>query len=214
MDHADLVSGLRPNGRLRAVVATALIYLALVAGLVVQRSDPAFGARFGQNQVHVLLLGLSLFGIALLGRGAIRETFGRRPSAGWIAIALGVALVALAVSHAWVRAVLPETSSASRGTSLWWHAALLALFVAYSEELLFRGVLWAALARRSSTWLRPLLQTSALFAIAHVIGPAGIAEVPHRAVAGLLLGLLRAKSQSLWPAVHAHFCLDLIVFTT
>ncbi|MCA8972109.1 MAG: CPBP family intramembrane metalloprotease [Planctomycetes bacterium] len=195
----------------RALFATIVIYVGLVIGLLGARSEAS--ALFGKNPVPVLLLVLAVAGLFVLGRGAISEAFGRRPSATWLAIGLAVALVALTISALWVGNALEKPIRLGGLSRIAWQSLAVALIAAYSEELLFRGVLWTAIARRSTTMLRPLIQTSAIFAIAHVIGPAGLAELPHRAIAGVLFGLLRWKSDSLWPGMHAHFCVNAIVMT-
>jgi uncharacterized protein len=81
-------------------------------------------------------------------------------------------------------------------------AALVALglFVPLCEELLFRGLGFAALHR----YAVPVTATA--FAIAH-----GLPELlPPVFVAGLMLGELRRRTGSLWPGVAAHASVNLI----
>jgi membrane protease YdiL (CAAX protease family) len=81
-------------------------------------------------------------------------------------------------------------------------AALLALgrFVPLCEELLFRGLGFAAIDR----FAVPITATA--FAIAH-----GLPELlPPVFVAGLVLGALRRRTGSLWPGVTAHATVNLI----
>ena len=68
--------------------------------------------------------------------------------------------------------------------------------------------LWTALERVSRSWLKPLVQTSVLFALLHLVRPGGFHALPYFFVAGLLLGIVRLRSGSLVPAVHAHFVVD------
>jgi membrane protease YdiL (CAAX protease family) len=81
-------------------------------------------------------------------------------------------------------------------------AALVALglFVPLCEELLFRGLGFAAISR----YAVPITATA--FAIAH-----GLPELlPPVFVAGLVLGELRRRTGSLWPGVCAHAAVNLI----
>jgi membrane protease YdiL (CAAX protease family) len=81
-------------------------------------------------------------------------------------------------------------------------AALLALglFVPLCEELLFRGLGFAAIGRYA------VPATATAFAIAH-----GLPELlPPAFVAGLALGELRRRTGSLWPGVFAHAAVNLI----
>jgi uncharacterized protein len=81
-------------------------------------------------------------------------------------------------------------------------AALVALglFVPLCEELLFRGLGFAAIER----FAVPVTATA--FAVAH-----GLPELlPPVFVAGLVLGELRRRTGSLWPGVAAHSAVNLI----
>ncbi|MDX6534976.1 MAG: protease family protein [Gaiellales bacterium] len=71
---------------------------------------------------------------------------------------------------------------------------ILGLLTPLCEELLFRGLIFAALGRFA------VLGSAVLFALAH-----GIPElIPPVLVAGLVLGELRRRTGSLWPGVVAH----------
>jgi membrane protease YdiL (CAAX protease family) len=75
----------------------------------------------------------------------------------------------------------------------------LALVPAVAEELLFRGVAWAA-------WRPRLGTTGAIVATAIAFGlyHGSIHRFAIVAFAGLLLGVVRASSGSLWPAIAFH----------
>jgi len=77
---------------------------------------------------------------------------------------------------------------------------VLGLFVPLCEELLFRGLGFAAIDRY------PIPITATAFAIAHAL-PALLLPV---FVAGLVLGELRRRTRSLWPGVAAHAAVNLI----
>jgi len=76
----------------------------------------------------------------------------------------------------------------------------LAMLSGFAEELCFRGALWPHLG---------LVGTTMLFAIAHVVPVRSLAGYPiFAAFAGLLLGILREETGSIWPAVVAHMTIN------
>lgn len=196
--------------RIAALLTVLWVCAALLGGLVWIFAHPETEA-LGRNPVAVLLLGVAFVGVALLGRGSFREAWGRRPSTVWLAVAPLTGVLILAVSVAWVRFVRDDAIFASRELGSIGMLIATTALVAYTEEFLFRGVLWAALVRRSRGLLLPIAQTSMLFAIAHIFGAGTLAEIPHRLVAGVVLALLRASSGSLWPCLHVHFFVNLSV---
>lgn len=72
------------------------------------------------------------------------------------------------------------------------------------EELLFRGVLLSSLARHvGSGWA--IVLTAAMFACVHLPDLSFLwYALPNLALLGLVLGWLRVRSGSIWPAVLAH----------
>jgi membrane protease YdiL (CAAX protease family) len=97
---------------------------------------------------------------------------------------------------------LTPTRTPQGGEWLTLAAALIALglFVPLCEELLFRGLGFSAIYR----FAVPITATA--FAIAH-----GLPELlPPVFVAGLALGELRRRTESLWPGVAAHASVNLI----
>ncbi|GAB3784167.1 CPBP family intramembrane glutamic endopeptidase [Dyella agri] len=78
------------------------------------------------------------------------------------------------------------------------------------EELLFRGVLLSALLRRLRTaWA--VLASAALFALVHLPDLRWLwYALPNLALLGVVLAWLRLRSGSLWPAVIAHACNNLL----
>lgn len=71
---------------------------------------------------------------------------------------------------------------------------ILGLLTPVCEELLFRGLIFAALGRFA------VLGSAALFAVAHAIPEL----IPPVFVAGLVLGELRRRTGSIWPGVAVH----------
>ncbi|MHC4939260.1 MAG: lysostaphin resistance A-like protein [Planctomycetota bacterium] len=79
-------------------------------------------------------------------------------------------------------------------------AIWLALLSGLAEELLFRGALWPHLG---------LIGGAVLFGILHTIPVRALAGYPIFAfLAGIVLGLLREQSGSIWPAVVCHFTVN------
>lgn len=72
------------------------------------------------------------------------------------------------------------------------------------EELLFRGVLLSAIARFTGNNMAIVL-TAAIFACVHLPDLSFLwYALPNLMLLGLLLGWLRVRSGSIWPAVFAH----------
>jgi membrane protease YdiL (CAAX protease family) len=88
----------------------------------------------------------------------------------------------------------------SGGRPLYADLFALALAPAIAEELLFRGALWDVAERRAGT-IAAVIVAAVAFAIYH--------GSPHRfapvLVAGVVLGIVRARSRSLVPAIACHF---------
>lgn len=78
--------------------------------------------------------------------------------------------------------------------------AVVVLAAPLFEELIFRGLLWDAFEESGGPWVAWLL-TSVLFAGYHVV-PIHVISVFST---GALIGLLRLFTQSIWPAIFAHF---------
>ena len=76
------------------------------------------------------------------------------------------------------------------------------------EEWICRGVLFVALLRVTSV-RNTIVVSALLFALMHGL-EAYLVSVPHRFVAGLVFGYLRARTGSLVPCVIAHFVNNLL----
>lgn len=171
------------------------------------------------------LVGLATVGATLLPsrpneglqsmRARIRDAFALRvPRVGWILTAATAAITAGWLS-AWIfEALLPWAPEGYEPTLVLVQEQLLhggsasgramlllsiLLTAPLFEELVFRGYLWAALAR-SGTSLVPLLGTSVLFAAFHQEPLQSIALLPT----AFFLGWLRWVTDSVWPSVAAH----------
>ncbi|MYM64205.1 CPBP family intramembrane glutamic endopeptidase [Pseudomaricurvus sp. HS19] len=92
------------------------------------------------------------------------------------------------------------------------------LMVGVSEELMFRGVLFRALAASMSIW-RAIIVTTVLFGAVHTLnvfitGELGEALVQSVAatMSGLVLIAIVIRTGSIWPAITYHFLWDCLLF--
>lgn len=90
------------------------------------------------------------------------------------------------------------------------YLALNTLLVAISEEWMFRGILFRAMAARQRIWPAILL-TSVIFGSVHVLNSfsyGGLSQSVAQAIAatmtGLLLGALLIRTGSIWPPIALH----------
>jgi membrane protease YdiL (CAAX protease family) len=74
-----------------------------------------------------------------------------------------------------------------------------ALVAPVCEEVFFRGYLLPGIARSMHVWAA-IVVSSALFGIAH----ADLGSLAPLVVIGLLLGVVRYKTRSLWPSIFLH----------
>jgi membrane protease YdiL (CAAX protease family) len=125
----------------------------------------------------------------------------RLPSLSLALAGIGLGLVIVGVTHVGIRA-LPAVKRAGSllagilGPLTWKQALALAVFSGVGEELLFRGALWPHLG---------IFGTTFLFGLVHVIPRKQLWGYPLFALgAGLLLGLLRDASGSVFPPMLAH----------
>lgn len=88
-----------------------------------------------------------------------------------------------------------------------------ALFNAVTEEAVFRGVLYAAIARSSgSIWLTVIVQAFAFAALHFEMGfPNGWLGYVMVLVWGLILGYVRAQTRGLMAPIVAHVLADLVI---
>ncbi len=118
---------------------------------------------------------------------------------------IGIGLVIVALCHVGLRALNSVEIGAQGlariiGPISTKEAIYLAAMSAVGEELLFRGALWEHLG---------LIGTTFLFGLVHVIPRKDLWGYPLFAlVAGLLLGVLRESSGSVFPPILAHFTVN------
>ena len=131
-----------------------------------------------------------------------------------LALGLGVALDALALATG--RPVIPENlAPLFRGRDpLGWAAMGISTVLVGppTEEVLFRGLLYPALAVRVGPMLAVYL-VSLVFALLHLLTYGGTADqwfwIAQAFLVGLALTGLRARTRSLWPPILMHMALNL-----
>lgn len=199
-----------PPSTARPYLTVAVVYVCCVGGLlaIVQLCKTGQPLMTGFVLTRLVFLFTAVLAFVMLGRDSIGQVFGRRATGMWLAIGPAIGLLCYGINLLWflLSARMEGITVLYLGREVsFWTVVAGPLLVAYTEELVFRGVLWTALAKVSSSSIRPLIQTSVLFALIHLVNRGGFYELPHRFVSGLLLGWLRLKSGSLLPSVHAHF---------
>ena len=80
---------------------------------------------------------------------------------------------------------------------------LMAIYGPFSEELVFRGIVYQGYRKQGSAW-KAMILTALLFALMHM----NINQAMYAFVAGLMLILLMEATDSIWPSVLAHFCVN------
>jgi membrane protease YdiL (CAAX protease family) len=147
-------------------------------------------------------------------RSRIREAFGRlgirrfKPSAlGWMLLLLFGYYVAVAIFASLV--VQPEQEDISGELGVGDQnlvvaitaVLLIGVLAPVSEELFFRGFLFAGLRGRLSLWPAVVI-TGLLFGLVHA--PSGITTVVPLALLGGMLAWFYAYNGSLWPSIFMH----------
>jgi uncharacterized protein len=172
---------------------TALIFAALMVAVTLWIA-PGIGVRDA---------------LRLRAPHAGREALALRPPSSWrFALAAGGGLVvaAFVVASVYDRAfgpfegdpTIPTSWDGSRLPQFVLNFIVIALVVAVTEELMYRGVGYALL-ERFGTWIAVAV-TGALFALAH-----GYLDLlPFYLLFGILFGWLRARTRSIYPGILVH----------
>lgn len=157
---------------------------------------------------------------ALIGRQKLVEAFawrrvGGRQYMGASLLALGFVAAAQVLgvlqNHVWPQGMAGQKSSIAFLLPLVQQHPLLmplatSLSAAFSEELLFRGVLQRALIKRMPIWAAIGLG-SILFSAIHL----DLSGFAVRVLLGALLGILVLRSRSIFPAMLTHFVYDAVL---
>lgn len=158
---------------------------------------------FISKGVLTLVFGLTLWRLKLF------TAVGFGPGMGLSSYVIGLPLLALGVMAFFEpgRAILTPAHLAG------W--AVVVLFVAFTEETLFRGVLWQALSE-ASVWRRAII-TSAMFGLIHFI-PAGLGDFGwgmagvyglSAAGFGMVFAAMRERAGTIWSVIITHAVFDM-----
>jgi hypothetical protein len=218
IDSPEAVEVHRPRRRFAERFRLSIALMALVAWLLITGSDPFhlrhhdsfIGALTGAPQWSILLAGLFL--VVLTAACRWRDVGLNLPISArsllllWLPAAYLLLFLGVDVAVAVDMGPLP----ASVTLLLLLNSAL----AAFSEELMFRGVLFGALSSR----LRPayaILITTLLFGLAHLLNAAALgnwrvaaAQAVAAAMSGLLFIAIRVRTGSLLPAMVYHALWD------
>jgi membrane protease YdiL (CAAX protease family) len=203
---------------LQVVVAVALVFWLLATGTAPQKLADELTTLVTTPAVFLLLALSAQVGVGLAAvvpaRLSPEPAFLRLrlvkpalPAWGYPTVAVASflpAAVGLALASALARVVPPDPSGAKLYEQMTWAWAVpfvlfIALFPAFTEELLFRGYIQSRLLQRWPAWLA-ILVTAGLFALMH--------GAPHTVVfafpLGLWLGVLAWRTGSVWPGIVCH----------
>lgn len=185
---------------------------AIVLGVKITSSHTPAGLALADTVVQDVAFVLAVVLFARLGRRTVRSwQFGLRSTPARRAAGLVVLtiLAFLLFSVIWAAVVntpkekLLEQLGANQTTLLLALSALLTTVIApISEEILFRGYIFAALSKWRG-WLPAATITGVLFGAVHV-GSAPVADLIPLAVLGFVLCVLYRRTGSLYPCIAAH----------
>jgi len=218
MDQAQTVpSGERPLWRrivdyplVALVIATAIYIFALWLSVKFGKLIPPSG-KTADTAIHAaitiaFLLAAYKLVIARLGARPKDDLPGSSAALrdGAIGIAIGFSIMALSVAVAAALGVyrIVGPGDASR---LLLELVAVAIIPGFTEELLFRGILFRWIEEFGGSWLA-LLVTSALFGLAHILNPNAtwFSSFAIAVEAGVLLGAAYMLTRNLWLAMGLH----------
>lgn len=195
-------------GAILAIVAGLLLSLPALIAL-----SPPAGEEFGTPAMVIaqLCTGLGFLAVPLwlamrpgggLSAALSRLGFRRFDSSaiGWIAVA-GTAYIAFVVAYASLVMEPRQDDIAERFGSLPLQAFLIVVVASVSEEVCFRGMLFAGLRRRLGR-IFAALGAASVFGVLHAT--TGVSAVPPLIAFGFALALLYEKTGSLWPPIILH----------
>jgi membrane protease YdiL (CAAX protease family) len=161
-----------------------------------------------------VLDGILLLLTLLVARGmSLREAFALRQPTSWSEAARigGLALVAtwatsfileVAVGHAAREQAVPQFWDEARLPAFVANAVAIALFVPIVEELMCRGIGFTLLER----WGTPVAVAGS--AVAFALAHGAVLDLPWVLVTGLGLGILRARTGSVYPCIALHVTIN------
>lgn len=189
--------GARLAGSLLVLYAGVFVALLLVAQNAEGETSLAI--------FHGCLVGLGLVAAAIAGDGTLKDSARFRvipahllPTVAALLVVVGLDAFWIAWKHGrWIPEV-PHLAWPSTDLLLW-----MAVAPGVFEEWLCRGVMWSIL-RRHVGLGGTVLATATLFALMHGLTRGGLSTVIPQLLAGVVFGLLRARTGSLVPCMVVH----------
>lgn len=188
LESEKFIAGLERNGAVLAIstIASCIICCPLILGIAKLKKNSNVKEALGLNAVSP-------------------KTYGF-----WMALILGIIISMDLLTMLLTEPVVPESMvliyQSLKSPWLFWLAVIVAAPIA--EELFFRGFLLPGL---SASFLKPtgaVLLTSFLFAIIHL--QYDIYGITIVFMAGLLLGVARLKSNSVYVTISMHMLMNLV----
>lgn len=190
------------------VAALSLYLLALFIGILVDgaiASGPPSGPIL--RAIIPLLLALAAYKLVIVRLGAVpQDDLGFRGFSSDLGLGLasGLVLFGLIVGSAAICGVY-RIAGAGEASAIPVALVTTAILPAFTEEILFRGILFRWLEQWGGSWTA-ILATSALFGLAHILNP-GASWFSSFAIAvetGPLLAGIYMLTRNLWTAVGFH----------
>lgn len=203
----------------------ALIGAVMIGVLIVSAFDSeleSLGARLGvQTMVAASMIAVALL-VASPGAAALaapRALGLRRPKPGFVWVTVGAYLVYIACALAIAALLDPEQEDVARelgadeGALATVAAGLLIVIAApLSEELFFRGFMFAGL-RRATPFAVAAVISAVIWGLFHYTGPGTWGVVVQLSVFGVILCWLYERTNSVWPPIALHVLNNALAFS-
>ena len=191
------------------VIATAIYLFALWASVKLGALIPPSG-KTADTAIHAAItiaFLLAAYKLIIVRLGAQpKDDLPAGPALRDAAIGVGIGFSIMALSVAVAAAVgVYRIVGAGDASRLLLELIAVAIMPGFTEELLFRGILFRWIEEFGGSWLA-LLVTSALFGLAHILNPNAtwFSSFAIAVEAGVLLGAAYMLTRNLWLAMGLH----------
>jgi hypothetical protein len=211
-----------PDGRLAGwfALTVSLAAIAYALNFAVESEETDLLYRWDVAVLAVVQYGIILAIVLAISRNVDRATvgFARPPSwpralglvvAGWVVTMIGAALLGLVLDAGEEQGLVPDHWDASRAAPFVANFLVVALVAPVVEETTYRGVGYAGMRERFGV-AAAVVSTAVLFGAAHGL----VLAFPILAAFGLVLGLVRERTRSLYPAMILHGVFNGIVLVS
>jgi hypothetical protein len=201
-----------PDGRLVGwlVLTISLAAIAYALNFAVESEETDLLYRWDVAVLAVVQYGIILAIVLFISRGVDRAVVGFvRPrswpravglvAAGWLVTMVGAGLLGLVLDAGEEQGLVPDDWDASRAAPFVANFLVVALVAPVVEETTYRGVGYAGMRERIGV-AATVVATAALFGLAHGL----VLAFPILAGFGLVLGVVRERTGSLYPAMLLH----------